>query len=74
MWWWVLWHLWHEYEHITVSFSDGAGSKFLIILYFRVNLSIQILLNGQTLSWVFQQIVPMSKNLKYTSRDNVKIL
>lgn len=18
MWWWVLWHLWHEYEHITV--------------------------------------------------------
>ncbi|XP_013774346.1 NADH dehydrogenase [ubiquinone] 1 beta subcomplex subunit 2, mitochondrial-like [Limulus polyphemus] len=17
MWWWILWHLWHEYEHIT---------------------------------------------------------
>lgn len=24
MWWWVLWHLWHEHEHITVSiFSKG---------------------------------------------------
>jgi NADH dehydrogenase (ubiquinone) 1 beta subcomplex subunit 2 len=22
MWWWILWHLWHEYEHITVS-HDG---------------------------------------------------
>lgn len=20
MWWWVLWHLWHEHEHLTVSF------------------------------------------------------
>ncbi|XP_055386953.1 uncharacterized protein LOC129615659 isoform X2 [Condylostylus longicornis] len=17
MWWWIIWHLWHEYEHIT---------------------------------------------------------
>lgn len=22
MWWWILWHLWHEYEHITVSFCN----------------------------------------------------
>uniref|UniRef100_U5EN41 Uncharacterized protein n=1 Tax=Corethrella appendiculata TaxID=1370023 RepID=U5EN41_9DIPT len=21
MWWWVLWHLWHDYEHITGEFE-----------------------------------------------------
>lgn len=25
MWWWILWHLWHEYEHITVSGNFPRG-------------------------------------------------
>lgn len=25
MWWWILWHLWHEHEHITVRMADDFG-------------------------------------------------
>uniref|UniRef100_A0A0K8TQ77 Putative nadh dehydrogenase ubiquinone 1 beta subcomplex subunit 2 mitochondrial n=1 Tax=Tabanus bromius TaxID=304241 RepID=A0A0K8TQ77_TABBR len=28
MWWWVLWHLWHEYEHITGEFEYPDPSKW----------------------------------------------
>ncbi|KFB54004.1 AGAP002630-PA-like protein [Anopheles sinensis] len=24
MWWWVLWHLFHEYEHITVTITNRS--------------------------------------------------
>ncbi|KAI8119864.1 mitochondrial, NADH dehydrogenase [ubiquinone] 1 beta subcomplex subunit 2 [Lucilia cuprina] len=28
MWWWVLWHLWHEYEHITGEFPYPDAAKW----------------------------------------------
>uniref|UniRef100_A0A7R9DMJ0 NADH dehydrogenase [ubiquinone] 1 beta subcomplex subunit 2, mitochondrial n=1 Tax=Timema poppense TaxID=170557 RepID=A0A7R9DMJ0_TIMPO len=28
MWWWVLWHLWHEYSHITGEFDYPDVSKW----------------------------------------------
>ncbi|KAM7362213.1 NADH dehydrogenase [ubiquinone] 1 beta subcomplex subunit 2, mitochondrial-like [Cochliomyia hominivorax] len=28
MWWWVLWHLWHEFEHITGEFPYPDSAKW----------------------------------------------
>ncbi|GAB6019058.1 hypothetical protein CHUAL_000685 [Chamberlinius hualienensis] len=28
MWWWILWHVWHEPEHIFGSFADVSPSSF----------------------------------------------
>lgn len=28
MWWWVLWHLWHEHEHITGEFEYPDPSSW----------------------------------------------
>ncbi|XP_014276759.1 NADH dehydrogenase [ubiquinone] 1 beta subcomplex subunit 2, mitochondrial [Halyomorpha halys] len=28
MWWWVLWHLWHESDHITGEFPWPDTSKY----------------------------------------------
>lgn len=28
MWWWILWHLWHEHEHITGEFPFPDTSKW----------------------------------------------
>ncbi|XP_053959808.1 NADH dehydrogenase [ubiquinone] 1 beta subcomplex subunit 2, mitochondrial-like [Anastrepha ludens] len=28
MWWWILWHLWHEYEHITGEFPYPSSSSW----------------------------------------------
>ncbi|XP_067010595.2 NADH dehydrogenase [ubiquinone] 1 beta subcomplex subunit 2, mitochondrial [Anabrus simplex] len=28
MWWWVLWHLWHEHEHITGEFEYPDPRKW----------------------------------------------
>ncbi|KAG8237116.1 hypothetical protein J437_LFUL008168 [Ladona fulva] len=28
MWWWVLWHLWHDYEHITGEFPYPDPTKW----------------------------------------------
>ncbi|XP_046738032.1 NADH dehydrogenase [ubiquinone] 1 beta subcomplex subunit 2, mitochondrial-like [Diprion similis] len=27
-WWWILWHLWHDYEHITGEFEYPDPSKW----------------------------------------------
>ena len=34
MWWWVLWHLWHEYEHITVSILKTVWKKNFKPIFF----------------------------------------
>ncbi|XP_037952298.1 NADH dehydrogenase [ubiquinone] 1 beta subcomplex subunit 2, mitochondrial [Teleopsis dalmanni] len=28
MWWWILWHLWHEHEHITGEFPYPDTSQW----------------------------------------------
>ncbi|GLV42126.1 NADH dehydrogenase (ubiquinone) AGGG subunit [Carabus blaptoides fortunei] len=28
MWWWILWHLWHEPEHITGEFEYPDPAKW----------------------------------------------
>lgn len=28
MWWWILWHLWHEYGHITGEFPYPATKEW----------------------------------------------
>lgn len=33
MWWWVLWHLWHEYEHITVCIPSDLFLFYTIYIY-----------------------------------------
>lgn len=59
MWWWVLWHLFHEYEHITVGtfviscFLEDDLNNFI----FRASLSIRIRRSGPTPSWAFLRMM-----------------
>lgn len=34
MWWWVMWHLFHEYQHITVGFVTEITLKLKLIICF----------------------------------------
>ncbi|XP_017471274.1 PREDICTED: uncharacterized protein LOC108362696 isoform X2 [Rhagoletis zephyria] len=29
MWWWILWHLWHEHEHITVTIYSNVAEHLM---------------------------------------------
>lgn len=58
MWWWVLWHLISEPDHITVSFALlNIPDVFLIFdLFCRVNFHGLMPAAGPTLNWVFQTL------------------
>jgi hypothetical protein len=75
MWYWILIHLWHEPEHITVTLTIDNTECFFInfYLYFRVISLILTLQNGQmqNLEFLKSNLERIQLHVKCTIKPDV---